>query len=142
MNDLLQETIRFYEGWLATATTEADYLRPLIHELKTLRKKEERTPFISPVVENWLEKSLQMPTAPQCEPLIQQLREKGRQLKWVPSPDNYINPEFAKGFAFTQLVGHSHREIESAYFLSNTVAMGFSIQAPGSLLPTPSSQSD
>lgn len=135
MQKLLQESIRFYEQWQKATPLGEAYVRPLITELKLLKTAKKIRPFMPPVVEQWLGHTLEMTTHPSCQSLIEVLKELATELKWVPSPENYISPEFAKGFAYTQLVGHAHRKVESALYESNKVALGFSIQAPGYFYP-------
>ncbi|MEM7334237.1 MAG: dimethylsulfonioproprionate lyase family protein [Chloroflexota bacterium] len=135
MQKLLQETIRFFEQWLEMTSVGVEHLRPSIDALKKLGEPVDRETFIPPLVKQWLEPCLQMPTASHCEPLMMVLREVAWQMKWIPSPANYISPDFAKGFAYAQLVGHPHRAVESAVYLSDEVAVGLSIQAPRLFYP-------
>lgn len=135
MGLLLQALIHFFEFWVASKHIGADSVAQLLEGLMLLKHQREIRPFLPPTVQNWLPTALLAHPPQHCQDVLNALAQTYQQLKWIPSPPDYINPQFGQGFAYTQLVGPPIREIESAFYPSNKVAAGFSIQAPYHFYP-------
>lgn len=133
--NLIGEIRQYFATWHADGSDGATFLPVLLAELDDLGADNCPSSNLPPVVVKWLPEVVQMPTMADAAPLLHAVGEYGRFLKWVPSPPDYVSPQFAKGFAYTQLVGNPVRNIESPPFKSSKIGLGFSLQAPHQFYP-------
>ena len=130
MDRLLGEVIRYFEYWLEKRGAGANHLPKHLEQLSSLKAKQVVQPKNRAIVETWFPQTVQIPTSTYCQPLVAELANTNDQLYWTTVPEDYLGKSFADQFAFTQLVGPWEIEGEPAAYKSETIAVGFSLQAP------------
>ena len=128
---LLPEMIRFFENWVAVEANGAGHVVELLASMRPLNLWQEIRPSSLPVVQQWLDKACQQPTAPQCGPLVAALRQGVEPLHWLSLEPDYVGEQAAAGFAYTQLIGPPIDLQNVSKFASDKIAAGFILQAPG-----------
>ena len=129
-NNLLSELIRFYEKRLETATRGREKLTELIHGLNAANKKLNPKPRLASCINDLFLKGLASPAEP-ANALVKALAASYQQLYWTHHADTYMGSDFAKGFAFSQIVGKPGLRGSKPLFHSDQIAVGFSCQAAG-----------
>ncbi len=132
---LLQEMIAYFENWLAVSGAGADQLAALVAEMDSLGERQEVEAATLPVVQNWLDRSIQLPTAPYCAAVVAALAQMATQLQWVSMSPDYLGREFVDGFAYAQVVGSPNDKNSMSLFASDRMIAGFSLQAPSLFYP-------
>lgn len=132
---LLGEMIAFFERWLAENQAGFDQLRPLVAQMRSLGGRQTRQGPVLPVVQNWLTQAVHQPTVPHCSVVLSALAKAMDQLRWLPLTADYIGEQFAAGFAYTQVIGPPVDGENVSLFASDTIAAGFSLQAPALFYP-------
>ncbi|MEM7118635.1 MAG: dimethylsulfonioproprionate lyase family protein [Chloroflexota bacterium] len=135
MKQLLAEMVRFFEGWVVNDGVGGERLRPFLDELQAIEEETAVRSHVPPTLEHTHAQSVAQPTVPHCEGLVGLLREGYQELWWETASPDYVSSGFASGFAFVQLVGPPEDVVDGVPFPSETIAAGFSIQAPNLVYP-------
>lgn len=135
MNTLLPLLIDTYQNWLTECSAGKDHLRILIDHMRELGAAQPVEPNILPVVPQYLERAAELATVPALTTLISTLLRVRNQLDWITTPAEYVGSEFAGNFAFTQLAGPPVFGTRPIMYLSDNIAVGFSLQAPHTFYP-------
>ncbi len=131
MKQLLEQTIHFFADWLEVSDTGKGHLEPLMTEMKRCTAANSFTPQLTETAEKWLPVAFAEDAPDHCQPLLNQLQADYQALRWLPHPNQKIEPDFKSKFTVCQLIGPAHNSV----FTSDKIEVGFSIQAPEAFYP-------
>lgn len=133
--DLLHEMIHYFKTWPSQTESETEAVAKLVEEMETLGEPGPLSPNRHPVLDDWFAHSVAAPTTPRARRLIDALVSENDHLHWVTGRTHYISQQFSANYSFAQIIGHGTRASSIGLYASQSIAIGFSLQAPGLFYP-------
>lgn len=134
--DLQRHTTALFESWIPEAGDGEADLRQLIGYAKQVSTAREVTPFAPSVVDDWLGQCCAQSCQPQHRAVVDAILDFSSRLRWYSPASDYAGEEMSKNYAFTRLIGPQLFGEDSAIFYSDTVTVGFTVQAPNIHYPS------
>ena len=134
VDELLRVTAVLFEHWRGEYG-DWDEIDQLLNEIGKLGAPKVVEAYVPKVVDDWLGKVRELPIADGCMDVVRVLGETAVNLHWIEHTDDYAGEEFAKNFAYVQLVGPLVEGVQRSPYFSDKIRLGFSLQAPHIFYP-------